>query len=69
MEYTTGNNPALRLTILGETNYNGVIALFYAGAVKAHLLNVAKSEDAQIAKEAAYVSQSLPAKAVYAIRS
>jgi len=33
------------------------------------LLNVAKSEDAQIAKEAAYVSQSLPAKAVYAIRS
>jgi oxygen-independent coproporphyrinogen-3 oxidase len=69
MEYTADGDPTLRLTAYGETAYNGVIVLFYAGAVKAHLLNVAKSEDAQIAKEAAYVPQSFPAKAVYAIRS
>ena len=32
----------LRLTSLGEEEYNGVIALFYAGAVKAHLLKLAE---------------------------
>ncbi len=31
----------LRLTSLGEQQVNGVIALFYAGAVKAHLLELA----------------------------
>jgi oxygen-independent coproporphyrinogen-3 oxidase len=31
----------LRLTARGEQTINGVIALFYAGAVKAHLLNLA----------------------------
>lgn len=30
----------LRLTGLGESQYNGVIALFYSGAVKAHLLKL-----------------------------
>jgi len=33
----------LRLTEQGEMQYNGVIALFYAGAVKAYLLEMAKS--------------------------
>jgi oxygen-independent coproporphyrinogen III oxidase len=41
MAYSSGEAPTLRLTALGEVNYNGVIALFYAGAVKAHLLNLA----------------------------
>ncbi|MEW5870388.1 MAG: radical SAM protein [Chloroflexota bacterium] len=31
----------LQLTLLGEDQINGVMALFYAGAVKAHLLNMA----------------------------
>ena len=31
----------LRLTERGEAMYNGVIALFYAGAVKTHLLELA----------------------------
>jgi oxygen-independent coproporphyrinogen-3 oxidase len=43
MAYSGGEDPTLRLTGLGEVNYNGVIALFYAGAVKAHLLNLASS--------------------------
>jgi oxygen-independent coproporphyrinogen-3 oxidase len=44
MEYMTGGDPTLRLTPSGEMNYNGVIALFYAGAVKAHLLSLGKDE-------------------------
>jgi len=40
MEYSLGSDPTLRLTALGERSFNGVIALFYAGAVKAHLLNL-----------------------------
>ena len=44
MAYSGGEDPALRLTSLGEKNYNGVIALFYAGAVKAHLLEMAAAE-------------------------
>lgn len=47
MEYTTAgdNSPTaatLRLTPDGEQVYNGVIALFYAPAVKAHLLALAE---------------------------
>jgi oxygen-independent coproporphyrinogen-3 oxidase len=44
MAYSGGEDPTLRLTGLGEVNYNGVIAQFYAGAVKAHLLELAKTE-------------------------
>ncbi len=44
MAYSGGSDPTLRLTALGEKNYNGVIALFYAGAVKAHLLEMVASE-------------------------
>ena len=40
MAYSGGGDPTLRLTASGEKNYNGVIALFYAGAVKAHLLEM-----------------------------
>jgi oxygen-independent coproporphyrinogen-3 oxidase len=39
-----GDDPTLRLTASGEKNYNGVIALFYAGAVKAYLLKQAPSD-------------------------
>ena len=45
MEYTVGDDLTLRLTPYGEMNYNGVIALFYAGAVKAHLLNLEEKQD------------------------
>ena len=48
MAYSDGEGRTLRLTSLGEKNYNGVIALFYAGAVKAHLLEMAASESAII---------------------
>jgi oxygen-independent coproporphyrinogen-3 oxidase len=46
MEYCAeeGNN-TLRLTSWGEQNINGVIALFYAGAVKAYLLSLANGLD------------------------
>lgn len=44
MEYETRGDPTLRLTPHGEMSYNGVIALFYAGAVKAHLLSLGKDE-------------------------
>jgi oxygen-independent coproporphyrinogen-3 oxidase len=43
MEYETMGDPTLRLTQQGEMSYNGVIALFYAGAVKAHLLSLGKA--------------------------
>jgi oxygen-independent coproporphyrinogen-3 oxidase len=52
MEYTCGepwtsaDGPTLRLTPAGEKAYNGVIALFYAGAVKAHLINLAAFDGA-----------------------
>ncbi len=39
MEYAAPGG--LRLTPAGEPLYNGVIALFYAGAVQQHLLNIA----------------------------
>lgn len=35
---------SLRLTPHGADNFNGVIALFYAGAVKAHLLNLPQND-------------------------
>jgi oxygen-independent coproporphyrinogen-3 oxidase len=41
MEYTTNT---LRLTPYGAQNTNGVIALFYAPAVKEHLLKLTRSE-------------------------
>jgi oxygen-independent coproporphyrinogen-3 oxidase len=43
MAYSPQNGDAqtLQLTALGESQANGVMALFYAGAVKAHLLNLA----------------------------
>ena len=41
MEYTQA---ALRLTPFGAKHYNGVIALFYAGAVKERLLKLARGE-------------------------
>ncbi|MFZ6027499.1 MAG: coproporphyrinogen-III oxidase family protein [Chloroflexota bacterium] len=41
MNYSS-NAEALRLTEKGVENYNGVIALFYAPAVQAHLLQLAK---------------------------
>ncbi len=44
MAYCAGEDPTLRLTSLGEKNYNGIITLFYAGAVKAHLLEMVVSE-------------------------
>lgn len=39
MEYIYAGEAALRLTEYGADHYNGVIALFYAGAVKEYLLN------------------------------
>ncbi len=52
MEYVSqpsagAENPAtlLRLTAWGEKMYNGVIALFYASAVKGHLLNLSRNQD------------------------
>jgi oxygen-independent coproporphyrinogen-3 oxidase len=44
MAFSGGDDPTLRLTDSGEKNYNGVIALFYAGAVKAHLLKLTSAE-------------------------
>jgi oxygen-independent coproporphyrinogen-3 oxidase len=44
MAYTSGDDPTLRLTRLGELKTNGVIALFYAGAVKEYLLERVASE-------------------------
>jgi oxygen-independent coproporphyrinogen III oxidase len=40
MEYSQRGEATLRLTELGEKNYNGVVALFYAGAVKAYLIRM-----------------------------
>jgi hypothetical protein len=36
---TQGDKQVLRLTVEGVKVYNGVIALFYAGAVKDYLLS------------------------------
>jgi oxygen-independent coproporphyrinogen-3 oxidase len=46
----------LRLTEEGELVYNGVIALFYAGAVKAHLFGLLGWEEENLPAEAAGVS-------------
>jgi hypothetical protein len=45
MEYESECEPTLRLTPHGEMNYNGVIALFYARAVKAYLLSLEEKND------------------------
>jgi hypothetical protein len=43
--YETNGEPlTLRLTEAGVTAYNGVIALFYAGAIKQHLLDLAAQQ-------------------------
>ena len=47
MQYTNPHDPqagTLQLTAQGEACFNGVIALFYAGAVKAHLLRLAEGK-------------------------
>ena len=41
----------LRLTEQGEMQYNGVIALFYAGAVKAYLLEMAKTRQSNLIRQ------------------
>ena len=46
----------LRLTEEGELVYNGVIALFYAGAVKSYLLGLFGWETAALPVEAEHVS-------------
>lgn len=51
----------LRLTTEGEKAYNGVIALFYAGAVKAHLLELARTaEEPTQDMEVSYVCTTIP---------
>ena len=56
----TGSEPlTLRLTALGEKKVNGVIALFYAGAVKEYLIQLTKDQVASTSKEAEYEPQRL----------
>jgi oxygen-independent coproporphyrinogen-3 oxidase len=48
MEYHWHPSYTLRLTPSGVEQANGVIALFYAGTVKAHLLNLAANQERSI---------------------
>ncbi len=57
MEYGAGaGGRTLRLTEAGELAYNGVIALFYAGAVKSYLLGLFGWETVALPVEAEHVS-------------
>ena len=61
MEYT---DTTLRLTTIGARQVNGVIALFYAPAVKEHLLKLAKKEkemEGQREGEKSWQSELVPA--------
>ena len=60
MQYTGmgGGNAALQLTAWGEQCINGVIALFYAGAVKAHLLELAEGQLAPANQQPAFAVAS-----------